>query len=234
MKKQKKAAEINPLKVLRALARSESAPLSQAELAEASTIPVDSIRGIENNRRTLTETHLHRIKVNLGAEWDPKRKTWFFAFSPATPYSAELYEKFRTKWFQHPRQAQIEADLLCRRLLELIMQVEDADYNNLFYRLFDFLDETRTELHITGARRVFDQTNFEIKFSRDAKTKEINLIFRQFPQWNEKREVLDFRPLTRPESPEEPPKDWASSPPFTGAPWPAVPAETPKKKKTDA
>jgi hypothetical protein len=114
------------------------------------------------------------------------------------------------------------------------MQVEDADYNNLFYRLFDFLDETRTELHITGARRVFDQTNFEIKFSRDAKTKEINLIFRQFPQWNEKREVLDFRPLTRPESPEEPPKDWASSPPFTGAPWPAVPAETPKKKKTDA
>jgi transcriptional regulator with XRE-family HTH domain len=172
----RKAAPLNPIRLLREVAGG----LTQTQLSEATTIPLDSVRGLENNRRTLSERHLERIKFNLGAEWDPKREVWHLVDRPDEPYSSEWYQKFRTKWFKHAYQYEIEAHVLCRRLIELLLQVEDSDYNGLFYRLYDFLDQTREELHLTGARRVFDKTRFQVDFLRNGRTKEVEGIVRQF------------------------------------------------------
>jgi hypothetical protein len=197
---------VEPLRLLRTLA----GQLPQTELARATDISLDTIRAIENNRRALTGALFQKIKVSIGAQWDPKQQRWHLVDRPDEPYSVEWYEKFRTKWFQHFHQVAIEAHVLCRRILELLIQVEDTDYNSLFYRIFDFLDETRESLRITGARKVFDKTRFEVDFGRNIKTKEVELIVRRFMQMDDsivprskthprEHEFLNFSWLMRPE-----------------------------------
>jgi hypothetical protein len=170
----------NPLKILRSLLRSKEHPLTQAEFALATDIPVDSVRNIENNRRTLTRTHLRKIEQMIGAEWDSGREIWHLYGNPDMPYTSKVAEAFRSRWMGYHYQDAEETHILCRRLVELMVHVEPEAYNTLFYRLFDAMDDIRKELHITGARPVFEQTEFQINLVRGAETKEFQTVSRKF------------------------------------------------------
>src|SRR5262249_11139574 len=142
----------------------------------------------------LTEALFKKIRRSIGAEWDTKESRWHLVDRSDEPYSADYYERFRTKWFKGPRQYLVEAHILCRRLIELLLQVEDKDYNRLFYRLYDFLDETREELHLTGARRIFDKTRFRVDLLRNKnKNLELQLIVRQFTQAKDKDIIVPVK-----------------------------------------
>lgn len=235
----------NPLRTLRALCSEygATAPLTQMELSRLTGIAPDYIRSLENARRQLSRAHAYKIQHSIGAVWNSKAKLWTVNGLPEEPFSYEWFKRYQTVWFEHPHQAEIEIHILCRRLIELMIQVERAEYQRLFSRIFHFLEELRQDLHLTGARRVFEKTEFEIDFMKDSKTGEITKLVRQFRKMDDEivsnkegsrfAEFLSFVFLTRPEHPRTPPKDWASSPPFTGSPWPAVApdTDTPKKKK---
>jgi plasmid maintenance system antidote protein VapI len=216
MKKRKSA---NPIKVLRALI--QDPPMTQADFAEVSDIPVDSIRNLENDRRSLTELHLHKIKMLLGAEWDPRSQRWHLIDRPDVPYSEELYQKFQTAWINLDHHEDLEAHAICRRVIELMQKVESENYNTLFYRLTDFLEKTRTELHINGAREIFDKTKAQTDFLENSEG-EITQIVRNFYGLEDedilknkpgefRPDVLNFshwcrRPSYRPPAPTKPPE----------------------------
>ncbi len=219
--------------------------MTQMRFSELTGIAPDYIRSLENNRRQLSQGHAEKIRHSIGAVWNSKRKLWTVNGLPEEPFSYEWFKRYQTVWFEHPRQAQIEIHILCRRLIELMIQVERVDYQRLFSRIFGLLEELRQDLHLTGARRVFEKTEFQIDFTKDSQSGEITELVRQFRQMDDEivrnkegelnAEFLNFVFLTRPEPASEPPEDWFRKPPFTGKPWPAIPADTAtKEEKPDA
>ncbi len=221
--------------------------MTQMRFSELTGIAPDYVRSLENNRRQLSQAHAEKIQHSIGAVWNSKRKLWTVNGLPEEPFTYEWFKRYQTVWFEHPHQAEIEIHILCRRLIELMIQVERADYQRLFSRIFGLLEELRQDLHLTGARRVFEKTQFDIDFTKDSQTGEITELVRQFRQMDDEivrnkegsrfAEFLNFVFLTRPEHPRDLPENWASSPPFTGKPWPAIPEDVDgpkKKKKTDA
>jgi len=171
---------IEPLRILRQQAGDDSGAITQVELSQATDISLDTVRAIENRRRDLTRSLLQRIKHTIGAQWGPEEGTWHLLDAPELPYTAEIYRKFRTNWLESFHATDRETHLLCRRLIELMQRVDPKKYNQLFYRLSDFLDELREELSIGGADALFDDTQFAVKISRRDDTNEIVTIQRVF------------------------------------------------------
>jgi transcriptional regulator with XRE-family HTH domain len=85
----------NPIRLLRHILRSAGrTSCSQAELAEKVDISVDSIRGIESGRQTLTEKMANRILCETGAAWNAEDKCWRF-WKPTGPvYTREHYDTY--------------------------------------------------------------------------------------------------------------------------------------------
>jgi hypothetical protein len=170
--------------------------LTQVELAQITGIAPDYIRSLENSRRSLNNTQLEKIRFSIGAVWDPARKRWHPDGLPEEPFSYEWFSDYRRVWFEHPRQADIEVHVLCRRLQALLMGVEREDWNLVFNRLWSALEEVRTNLKIAGARSVFEKTAFTLSRGRDSKTKKINLVHRSFK--NLDGEIIEPVPSANP------------------------------------
>jgi hypothetical protein len=105
---------------------------------------------------------------------------WHFLGAPDVSYSNEIYLKFRTNWLDDFYQTDRETHLILRRVVELMQRVDPKKYNQLFYRLFDFLDELSEQLPVSGADALFDETRFTIKVMHRDDTGEIVHILRQF------------------------------------------------------
>jgi hypothetical protein len=104
---------------------------------------------------------------------------------PDEPFGYEWFARYRSLWFDHPHQQDIEIHMLCRRLQALLAGAEPQDYNLLFDRLWNQLEEIRNELKIGAARNVFEKTALSVGYGRDIKTKEVTYVVRKFPNADE-------------------------------------------------
>ena len=160
--------------------------MTQVELARITGIAPDYIRSLENSRRPLKEMQLDKIRFSIGAAWNAKAKAWTVNGLPDEAFSYEWFLRYRTLWDDHPFQVDIETHCLYRRLQALLLGAEPQDYNFVFDRIYRALEGIRSELKIGAARKVFDDTTFEIEHERDQKTGEIKKIRRKFKLPDEK------------------------------------------------
>jgi hypothetical protein len=172
----------NPLRILRSLCSEygETLPLTQIEFAKITGIAPDYVRSLENSRRVLNQAQRDKIRFSIGARWDLRGKRWVVNGIPDEPFNYQWYCRYRTLWFEHPHQADIETHILCRRLQALLLGAERTDYNLVFDRLWHALEQIRSELKIGAARSVFEKTTFDVDYGRDVKTGEVKNIVRQF------------------------------------------------------
>lgn len=192
----------NPLRILRVLCSEygKDAPLTQVRMAELTGIAPDYIRSLENSRRPINTSQLDKIRSQIGAIWDRKRKMWMVNARPDEPFTYEWFILYRTFWFNSDEMADIETHMLCRRLQELLQGVEHSDYNYAFDRIYNTLEELRAELKVGAAKSLFEKTAYEIELLRSPKTDEISLVYRDFKRKDEtvvaNRRYLDLTPFS--------------------------------------
>ena len=155
--------------------------MTQIRLAQLTGIAPDHIRNLENSRRPLNHAQLDKIRHAIGATWDSERKAWMKHGLGNESFTYEWFLVYRTLQKFPEYQTNIDTHMLCRRLQALLQGVEPSDYSATFYRIFDALEEIRTELKVGAAKRVFEKTAFKIEYWADQKTRKLGSIERSYP-----------------------------------------------------
>jgi hypothetical protein len=81
----------NPLRKLRVALGDFGQPLSQDEFARLTGLSIATVRGIENERRGLTDNVLLAIKARLWAKWMEEQAEWVPIYEPTRPYTRDDY-----------------------------------------------------------------------------------------------------------------------------------------------
>jgi hypothetical protein len=132
---------------------SDKRPISQKELAELCTIPVDTIKSIEVGRLALSPTVLRKITEATGAYHEQARWTQ----SNGTPFTYSFFRKYRQRRpgaLSHAIDG-IRVDLIKSRIDWLFKNVPGQSWNALQSRLTYFLEECKRDLKLTSDDALF-------------------------------------------------------------------------------
>jgi hypothetical protein len=108
-----------PLRKLRVILGEFGQPLSQEEFAKHSGLSLATVRGIENQRRSLSESCLAAIKGRLFAVWNPRDEEWHLLNEYGPLYTKLNAEKADT----FPPKDPYLQDLMIHCLLERLLSV---------------------------------------------------------------------------------------------------------------
>jgi hypothetical protein len=138
--------ELHPLKQLRRICG-----ISSATLSEITGIPANTIRAAEISRRKggeLSENQLNQIVLSIGALWAPEAREWLFIFTndalrthEGVPYRKEHFESFRAELKAEAHERAGATGYLLLRLMALLESAPDKEFNGLFWRTKNLLDE---------------------------------------------------------------------------------------------
>ena len=87
----------NPLRQLRGILANppDNKPLTQAQFAGITDVPLDSVRGIEAGRQAFSSRMQNRIRCETAAAWNEQDQRWRFWKRDGPTYRREHYLKFR-------------------------------------------------------------------------------------------------------------------------------------------
>jgi hypothetical protein len=147
--KASKTTASNPLRDLREKLSSNGKRLSTYKLSVLVGIPSATLRSIEAGRNAFTDGLQQRLRKR-GIAWNPKSKQWFFAFNPKLDLTVELIMAFNRLSRPSDLYQDVDADVLCRKTIDLLSAVPAAQYNVLLLDLHQTIEQLAKTYRVEG------------------------------------------------------------------------------------
>jgi hypothetical protein len=155
MKSSKSTASVSsPLRDLRKELGSDGKRLSTYKLSVLVDIPSATLRSIEAGKNAFTDGLQQRLR-RRGIGWNPKTKRWFFAFNPGLDLTVELIMSFNRLSRPDGLYQDVDAHVLCRKMLDLLSAVPAAQYNTLLLDLHQAIEQLAKTYHTEGIEKAF-------------------------------------------------------------------------------
>jgi hypothetical protein len=176
----------NPIRQLRFILAPMASPLSQAELARITDVPLDSLKGVECGRqgghRELSPRIENRIRCETGAAWNYDDKCWRFWRKDGPAYTREHYLKYRALIEAHSDAAVPLDTYLAALRIKLLMETLPAkDRFKFHFRLNLFLEENRKEFCAGRFAELFEDVSNYIEAIPEMDRNHPLVIARRYP-----------------------------------------------------
>jgi transcriptional regulator with XRE-family HTH domain len=151
-------------------------PLSQAQLAEITDVPLDSLRGIEAGRQAFSPRMKNRIRCATAAVWNEQDQCWHFWEKDGPRYQQDHYLQYREAISRDVEGALPFDAFLAALRIKLLMETlsPEAEIKFLF-RLNSFLENNRKEFCPDRFVELFEDASSYIEAYP-------GLAFRRYPQ----------------------------------------------------
>jgi hypothetical protein len=148
------ASGSTPLRVLRELLGARGKRLSTYKLSVLVGIPSATLRSIEAGKNAFTEGIQQRLR-RRGIAWNPKTKRWFFAFNPNLDLTVDLIMSFIRLSRPSDLYQDVDADALCRKMIDLLNAIPATQYNTLLLDLHQAIEQLAKSYHVEGIENAF-------------------------------------------------------------------------------
>src|SRR6516225_1953757 len=176
----------NALRQLRyILAEPNRKPLTQAELATITDIPLESVRSVECGRMsqtTLSPLIKNRILCETGAAWNERDKCWRFWKNDGPAFRREHYLKYREAIERDVASAlPIDIFLAALRIKLLMERLSPEAQFKFTFRLNTFLESSRKEFSPGRFFELFKDASSYIEAHPELDRDHPLSVFRRYP-----------------------------------------------------
>jgi hypothetical protein len=174
----------NPLRQLRGILANppDNKPLTQAQFAGITDVPLDSVRGIEAGRQAFSSRMQNRIRCETAAAWNEQDQRWRFWKRDGPTYRREHYLKFRELIGRDVEDARRLDIFLAALRIKLLTETLSPEAQFKFnFRLNSFLEKNRKEFCPDQFAELFEDASSYIEAHPELDRDNPLLVFRRYP-----------------------------------------------------